>query len=420
METPKKIRVKKTKFDFSYEHVTGAALLETRRKKNNGLYPVTYRITYTRKQVRYKSGYDLKIKDWDGIESTKQKELLKKRDLIKAGLKRIEDEVENLVLKGDFTFDLLNRRLSRGNIDSVLTAFDNKRRSLIDTDRIGSADYYYTASQSIRKFSHEDLRFSDITPDWLRRFEKWMLENKKSYTTIGMYMRALRAIVNETKKAGTITEAQYPFGVDLYEIPEGKGRKTALTLEQVGKLISEPLLTDSEKRCRDLWFFSYLCNGINMNDLLRLKYSDIEDGEISWYRKKTLHTAKKKDRITAILLPEMDQIIDRWGNREKKPEQYIFPFLSADISPVDEKRIVKNATRLINKKMRALGMSIGIGPVTTYTARHSFATVLKRSGANIAYISESLGHTDLKTTESYLKSFEKKERLKNAAELTKF
>ena len=58
--------------------------------------------------------------------------------------------------------------------------------------------------------------------------------------------------------------------------------------------------------------------------------------------------------------------------------------------------------------------------ISTYTAIHSFASVLKRSGANIAYISESLGHSDLKTTENYLASFEKEERVKNAAFLTNF
>ena len=59
-------------------------------------------------------------------------------------------------------------------------------------------------------------------------------------------------------------------------------------------------------------------------------------------------------------------------------------------------------------------------PITFHVARHSFATVLKRSGANISYISESLGHSDLKTTEAYLASFEKEERQKNASLLTQF
>ena len=64
--------------------------------------------------------------------------------------------------------------------------------------------------------------------------------------------------------------------------------------------------------------------------------------------------------------------------------------------------------------------ALGIGNISTYTARHSFATVLKRAGANIAYISESLGHQDLKTTENYLASFEREERQRNAELLTQF
>ena len=70
--------------------------------------------------------------------------------------------------------------------------------------------------------------------------------------------------------------------------------------------------------------------------------------------------------------------------------------------------------------MKRIGEAIGVGKITTYDARHSFATVLKRAGANIAYISESLGHQDLKTTENYLASFEREEREKNAALLTNF
>ena len=77
-------------------------------------------------------------------------------------------------------------------------------------------------------------------------------------------------------------------------------------------------------------------------------------------------------------------------------------------------------TRAINKRMQEVGEQLEIGNISTYTARHSFATVLKRAGANIAYISESLGHQDLKTTENYLASFEREEREKNAALLTNF
>ena len=78
------------------------------------------------------------------------------------------------------------------------------------------------------------------------------------------------------------------------------------------------------------------------------------------------------------------------------------------------------AAGAINTRMRSIGKALNLGNISTYTARHSFATVLKRAGANIAYISESLGHSDLKTTENYLASFEREERQKNAELLTKF
>ena len=84
------------------------------------------------------------------------------------------------------------------------------------------------------------------------------------------------------------------------------------------------------------------------------------------------------------------------------------------------KNKTKYLTHSINKRMKEVGEKLGIGNISTYTARHSFATVLKRSGTNISYISESLGHSNLAITENYLASFERDERMKNAQLLTKF
>ena len=123
--------------------------------------------------------------------------------------------------------------------------------------------------------------------------------------------------------------------------------------------------------------------------------------------------------IRAIVTPLMQGIIDRWGN-PKQADNFLFPILTGDEDAMRIKQKTTYLTRAINKRMNEIGEQLGIGPVSTYTARHSFATVLKRSGANIAFISESLGHNDLKTTENYLASFEKDERIKNAELLTKF
>ena len=151
-----------------------------------------------------------------------------------------------------------------------------------------------------------------------------------------------------------------------------------------------------------------------------MKYSNIDGDELHFYRSKTLHTSREKKEIEALITPEMKQIIDRWGNHNKSPNNYIFPFLDGYNTPIEQKKRTQDVTRRINKRLKMIGDSLGISGISTYTARHSFASVLKRSGANIAYISESLGHSDLKTTENYLASFEKEERVKNAAFLTNF
>jgi integrase len=308
--------------------------------------------------------------------------------------------------------------------NSILSAFSNKIGMLTKDGRIGTSIWYSCAQKSIEKFIKDkhkepkDLKFSDITKNWLNEYESYLLGEGRSYTTISMYMRALRAIINNSKDL--ISKAQYPFGEGKYEIPTGIGRKMALSLSQIGEVLKYPLVIDKDKMCRNLWFFSYLCNGINVNDMLRLKYSNIHEGEIRFYRQKTIKTTNVKKEIAAILLPELEQIINNWGNSDRKPENYIFPFLHDGLTPTDEKRIIQNVTRMINERMQNIGKALGYGSISTYTARHSFATVLKRSGANIAFISESLGHTDLKTTENYLASFEKEERQKNAALLTKF
>ena len=65
--------------------------------------------------------------------------------------------------------------------------------------------------------------------------------------------------------------------------------------------------------------------------------------------------------------------------------------------------------------MKAIGEELGYGNISTYTARHSFASILKAHHVNIAFISESLGHSDLRTTESYLKSFDQVERTRIAS-----
>ena len=193
----------------------------------------------------------------------------------------------------------------------------------------------------------------------------------------------------------------------------------ALTIEQIGKIARYDDGDTLSRKYRDWWMFLYFCNGINVADFVQLKYKDMVGGEIRFVRQKTAKTTRKRKEIAVVVTEPMQEIIERWGN-PVAPNNYIFPILDGKESIEERIRKTHNATRAISQRMEKIAKALGIPHISTYTARHSFATVLKRAGANIAYISESLGHTDLKTTEHYLASFEREEREKNAALLTKF
>jgi integrase/recombinase XerD len=408
-------------FNFSVNGVTIAAILDNRRENADKEFPVKIRVTYLRDRKYYPTGKTMNEANWTKLPATKSKEKKAVRDDIQSSFKIIEKEIQALFTeKGYFSFSDLDARLGRVPSQNVNTAFKAKIETLEAEGRIGSKVFFDSTLLNLEAFAGENIPFHAITPDFLKRFEKHLTKAGRNYTTIGMYMRHFRVIINEAIRSGTVKQSAYPFGKDKYEITTGEGRKLALTLSQIKQVITFTDGFEATERYRDLWFFSYLCNGANFKDILKLKYSNIKNGEIRFLRAKTVHTAKVKKEIVAVVSPEMKAIIDRWGNRDRKPENHIFPYLTGKETPTQEKVVIADVTKRTNKKLKVIGEAIGVEHLSTYSARHSFATVLKRAGSNIAYISESLGHADIKTTENYLDSFEKSERLKAAENLTKF
>ena len=408
--------------DTFNDNVTLYTLLNDRRSNKEGLFPIHYRITYKRERQYFKSGKYCSYSDWELVideskKGSKRATIIDLRNEIQLGHETIKENIKTVIANnnGVFSFDKLNNLTKKNITDTLNSAFQAKIYNTKTDGKMGTSVYYNCALQSFKKFMGDNIKFSDITVDWLKKYEKFMIKKDATYTTVGMYCRAIRSIMNEALKNGIITVKDYPFGKGKYEIPTGESRKMALTIQQVGLLMKEPA-NETEKKYRDLWYFSYLCNGINIADLCNLKQTDIKDDVIRWYRQKTINTSKKKVKIEAIVLPQMYDIIQRWSVKDKKSD-YIFPFLTGKESPEETRKIIQKITSAINKYVKQIALRIGITEISTYTARHSFATVLKRSGANIALISESLGHTDLKTTNDYLASFEIDEKKRNAIKL---
>ena len=392
--------------NYSKDGVTVAAMFDSAHPKKSGKCSVKIRVTYNRVRHYYPTGKDLMP-------------LVEIRKDIESSYQIVRTAVEDLLMRGIFSLENLNNRLKRAGGDTLNIAFEGKIAEMKAQERIGNMMAYRVVMKGIERFAGPRVPLSGVSVDWIRRYEKFLLKEGKSRTTVGIHMRHIRAILNDMKRCGKILEAQYPFGRGRYEIQAGEGRKLALTLEQIGQIANYEDGTEATAKYRDYWLFLYLCNGINVADFVKLRYRDIVNGEICFVRQKTERTTKTRKEIRVVVTERMQAIINRWGN-PSRPDSFIFPILDGQEDAMRRKCKTMYFTRAINKRMKEVGEQLGIGNISTYTARHSFATVLKRAGANIAYISESLGHQDLKTTENYLASFEREERQKNAELLTKF
>ena len=230
-------------------------------------------------------------------------------------------------------------------------------------------------------------------------------------------MRNIRAIMNIAKSAGVIREADYPFGRGKYQIKEGVGKKKALNKKQLKAIANYSDGNKFTEFYRDLWLFIYFCNGINVADLINLKFSDIQNGEISFIREKTKDRTRDTKRIYAPITPEMQSIIEKWGNNPRK-SIYIFPFMKAGDDAWEHEKKKKNLTKHINDRMKVIGEKLNIGKITTYVARHTYATVLRNEGVPVSIISPMLGHTSVTTTEIYLADLESENRARNASLLS--
>jgi len=409
-----------TMYSYSNNGITVSSILDQRRGTKGKTFPVKIRVTFKRERKYYSTGKKLNTDEWENLPETKSKKQISTRTDIQQSFDKVKNAVTLLERDDKFSFTALNKFLGKNSADTLNFAFQLKLDSLLENDQINTHEYYSYTLKSIEDFAGKNIPISSITPEWLQKYEKYLLKEGKTYTTIGMRCRAIRTIMNIAKESNLIKENQYPFGHGKYEIPTGQGRKLALTLQQIKTLVTYADWSEATEHARDLWFFSYLCNGINFADLVTLKQSNIQNGEIYFIRAKTIKTSKVKKEICAVVTPEMHAIMDRWGNPDKNSDSYIFDFLRGGETPMQIKKRVRDVISNCNRHLRKIGKTLNIEGLRTYTARHSYATVLKRSGANIAYISESLGHNDLKTTENYLASFEKEERVKNASFLTNF
>jgi integrase/recombinase XerD len=389
-------------------------------QRKDGSCGISIRITYQRKHRNYPTGMAIKASDFDRIMTAKRRSEADAKIFNKliTFRNRAIETVDSLSV---FTFTRFEDAYlnNKDAADSVKFGFEKYIQELKDERRIGTAVSYETAMKSINGYK-SGLKYADITPAFLKKYESVMIDSGKSKTTVGIYLRSLRTIFNRA----SIDRSLYPFGEgrNKYSIPTGRNVKKALTLSEVKQIFdykAEPGST--REMARDYWIFIYLCNGLNVKDLCLLKQKNIDENVLKYERAKTSRSKKDAEMITVSLKSEAKAVIRRWGQPSVDPEAYIFPHIEKGMSAERERRIYQQLTKLINTHMKQIARDVGINKeVTTYFARHSFATILKNAGVSMEFISEALGHSDLKTTKSYLAGFEKDTIHKTTEALTAF
>lgn len=392
--------------------VVVTSVLDSRTINKEGTYPIKIKVYYQRKPKYYSVGICMSKDEWDKLPNSRSSEGRFIQGEIEKEFSRILKNVEFLVENGTFSFDRLNARLGKnigGTLNEMLEA---TIKELKDNEKFGSMGSYKTTLSTIKRFKKNEVQFRDITVEWLREYERFCLKTMNQ-TSLAINLRNIRTTMNVAKAAGMIREADYPFGRGKYQIKEGVGKKKALNKKQLKAIANYSDGNKFTEFYRDLWLFIYLCNGINVADLINLKFSDIQNGEISFIREKTKDRTRDAKRIYAPITPEMQSIIEKWGNNPRK-SIYIFPFMKAGDDAWEHEKKKKNLTKHINDRMKVIGEKLNIGKITTYVARHTYATVLRNEGVPVSIISPMLGHTSVTTTEIYLADLESENRARNA------
>lgn len=403
-------------FDMDYRI---SFVLDTRRPNKEGLFPLKLRVydSIRQKAKLYTVTKYYSVEDFEKITERKpSKKYLEDSIFLKSIEAKAEKIAKDLSPFNFFDFEAQfygNLRDKSNIIDYYVEAIEFFKKE----GQIKTAESYQSSLKSIKKFLNESnpervskLHIIDITIAWLNKYEKYMLGKSTSYTTIGIYLRPLRALYNKAISDNPSYQNHYPFGKNRYEIPSTVSVKKALDKDTLEKLYQAESQNEHQEKAKDFWFFSYVSNGMNINDIAQLKFKDIslEENKMTFYRGKTQRTSKRSLKKISVLLTEYSKgIIEKYKNEETDKEQFVFPIISHEDSLEEQKRKIANFIRYINQHIKRLAFNNNLSrDISTYWARHSFSTMALNSGANIELISESLGHSDIRTTKAYLNGFD--------------
>ena len=421
-----------------HTNITVSFWLDKRVAKQGNLYPVKLVVYHGGKKKRYSTAIDLTAEQWEKLQKTNLRDDSIK--IIKRKLEVKKQKAEEFIqLMDEFTFLDFEKRYLQERVKKttgISDLFLEKIEQLEKQERIGSASLFKTTLNSLLDFK-PSLLIKDVTKKFLEDYEQYMLKathrssiskkfkqrellktSKKaiSTTTIGIYLRNLRAIVNIAIEKGLLSADKYPF--KGYDIPSSRNIKKSLDVKEIKALLNYSSDNPDIQKGIDFWLFSYISNGMNFTDICLLKPENDQGEFFYFFREKTKNTRKKDKRpIMVPVIERTRQIIEKYRNTN--PDiPYLFNILPGNLTAKQRKYKIQGFIKEVNDRMKIIAEEVGITKkIGTYVARHSHSTILKRQGVSTEFIQGNLGHSSVTTTENYLDDFEDDVKLEYARKL---
>ena len=369
---------------------------DTRKESKSGEYPVSLKITNNRKAFYIATGIKTKQKHWDGMVTRGDSNHRAKN----AKLRYLMDEAEKIVYdeekKGCVGNDRLKKRITELiNPQKVKTTIIDVFDEFIKTkSKRGTIKLYETVKNNIKRYD-ADATFDTITPEWLVKYEKKMLSDGFKVNYVSVNMRNIRAVFNYAiDKEYT---SLYPFR--KYKIKREQTEKRSLTIEQVRELLNYPC-EEYQEKYRDIFFLMIYMIGINAVDLFNMP--PLKSNRVSYIRQKTnKETASNVRRIEFMIQPEAEEIIKKYAGKN-----YMLNFL-------DTRENYEVFTRRMNAALKKIGkrekknITPAFPGLTSYWARHTWATLAAELDIPKETIGAALGHAGTSVTDIYI-NFDKK------------
>ena len=385
---------------------TAKAFLDTRRELKDGKYPLVIRIRKDKTRKDLKLNIYLREEDFDSQTQKVKRAHPNHKEInqrIRQSILDIEKTTLGLELKDEvISADKIKNTYLKPTPKLNFIQFGERMiAEMLTVNRIGNATAYGNSLKALKKYSgRTDIQFIEMNYELLCLLEHKMLANGLKKNSIAVYNRAWRSIFNRAINESIVDSKYYPY--KKYKVKGEGTAKRNITKEELVAIMGLSLPIDSEKwHARNYFILSYNMRGISFADMVSLKRSDEMGDRVTYRRKKThkLYNVKLTMRAKALF--------DRYRDSERT---YMLPVIpeSAVGNPVLEHKQIEYATKSVNRYLKKIGEELGLGlKLTTYVARHSWATIAKRMGYSKDLIAEALGHEfGNKVTGIYLDSFD--------------